>query len=131
MMLTLIKLRRLMGAQRVLTHLDQMTGVGTPDCDRTPNANCTLPPPSSVPESAKHDELWIVKDAAKDTVLGAHGLRTWEAPDRTSLADAHAGGLAALLPALFLFLRGVVPHAIVLDACCIFTMIKPSSDGPV
>jgi len=67
-----------------------MTGVGTPDCARS-DQNCTLPPPSSVPESAKHDELWIVKDTAKDAVLGVHGPRTWEAPNRTSLADAHAG----------------------------------------
>ena len=46
--------------------------VGTPDCARS-DQNCTLPPPSSVPESAKHDELWIVKDTAKDAVLGVHG----------------------------------------------------------
>lgn len=49
-----------------------MRQVGTPDCARS-DQNCTLPPPSSVPESAKHDELWIVKDTAKDAVLGVHG----------------------------------------------------------
>lgn len=53
-----------------------MNGVGTPRCNPTTGANCTLAPKSSIPREAQIDELWIVKDAKKDPVLGAHGTIT-------------------------------------------------------
>lgn len=66
-----------------------MTGVGTPSCNLK-DANCTLPLPSSVPETAQRDELWIVKDKSADPVVGTHGRRSWDA-NRTTLLDAHLG----------------------------------------
>ena len=54
----------------------KMNGVGTPRCNPTTGANCTLAPKSSIPREAQIDELWIVKDAKKDPVLGAHGTIT-------------------------------------------------------